>query len=93
MKICHLSTYRYAITLVLVAVSFAFIGRAYAWEITLDYTAGLAGAGGNSWAPSAGNLNGDVWIDVNDNFRRKTQPYASQKWNTNEMNWIKANNG
>lgn len=93
MRTIHLSKYRYAAVLIFVALSFAFIGRAYAWETTLNYAAGLAGAGGSAWAPGAGNLNGDVWLDPNDNFRRKTQPYGSQSWNANEMNWIKANSG
>jgi hypothetical protein len=93
MRTIHLSKYRYAAVPIFVALSFAFIGRAYAWETTLNYAAGLAGAGGSAWAPGAGNLNGDVWLDPNDNFRRKTQPYGSQSWNANEMNWIKANSG
>lgn len=76
-----------------VSLAFFFIGQAYAWEHTTAYSSGLRGAGGREWAPTSGSLSGDVWLDANDNFRRKTQPYASQKWDTTGMNWIKSNSG
>lgn len=90
----RLSKNRYAKVLFVIAVMFTLVGQALAWEISVNYEAGLWVVGTSKpWQPSAGNLNGDVFNDPNNGFRRTTQPYASQKWNDAAMQWIKNTSG